>query len=534
MPDGEYATLLNPVTGQSVNVVIADGGFDPQALVAKVGDTLEVKTHSRSGVNSVDFGVVPRRRPPQIVRTEPPKGKTDVPLNTQIIIVFSEPVDPATVSGALRVFNGNAPVAGTVTLSESGIIADFAPDSPLVPNTTYDLVVDAGVRNLLGDSLGSEVHLSFTTGDQSSSTGGGPTEPPLTFESITEGFDYTCGLASGTAYCWGSNWSGQLGTGTGGDSYSPIAVTGGLHFTSLSAGAVQACGVTTSGDAYCWGNLGYGDQPLDAATLSACNVFWWCPRPVLVPGGVKFTAVSAGGTQRCGITSTGAAYCWGNGWGPDGFVGDPAFSSIPIAVPGNLTFATVSAGTNTDCGVTSSGDAYCWGRTFPDNGGPAGMSSLPVRVAGGLVFKTVVVSEVHACGLTTDGAAYCWGTNYDGALGDGTTTDALTPVKVAGNYTFATISIHRFATCGVTTDGLAYCWGTNSLGFGNYGFDGTLGPTPVAGGITFAMIGTGSDSHRCGISTTGTAYCWGSNINGELGDGTTRNSATPVKVLGQE
>ena len=164
IPDCENATVLNLVTGQSLDVACADGGFDPQALAAKVGDTLEVKTRSRNGVTAVDFAVVPRRRPPQIVRTDPPKGKTDVPLNTQILIVFSEPVDPATLAGAVRLLNGTTVVSGTVTPTVSGIDATFDPASPLAPNTTYQLEVSTGVRGLTGAALDSPTRISFTTG----------------------------------------------------------------------------------------------------------------------------------------------------------------------------------------------------------------------------------------------------------------------------------------------------------------------------------------------------------------------------------
>ena len=40
------------------------------------------------------------------------------------------------------------------------------------------------------------------------------------------------------------------------------------------------------------------------------------------------------------------------------------------------------------------------------------------------------------------------------------------------------------------------------------------------------------EEHTCGIRGDGTAWCWGSNGYGELGDGTTTDSATPVQVLG--
>ncbi len=63
-----------------------------------------------------------------------------------------------------------------------------------------------------------------------------------------------CGLtASGEAYCWGFNRWGQLGDGTTTDKSTPVAVAGGLQFASLWAGGRRTCGVTTSGTAYCWG-----------------------------------------------------------------------------------------------------------------------------------------------------------------------------------------------------------------------------------------------------------------------------------------
>ena len=164
VPSGTNATVLDVATRRSVIVAFADGGFDPVAIAASVGDSLEIEVRREGGVSGVDFAVVPRRRPPVIVRTDPPKGKTDVPLNTQILIVFSEPVDPATLAGAVRLLNGTTVVAGTVTLSASGIDANFAPASPLAPNTTYQLEVSTGVRSVTGAAPDSPTRITFTTG----------------------------------------------------------------------------------------------------------------------------------------------------------------------------------------------------------------------------------------------------------------------------------------------------------------------------------------------------------------------------------
>ena len=82
-------------------------------------------------------------------------------------------------------------------------------------------------------------------------------------------------------------------------------------------------------------------------------------------------------------------------------------------------------------------------------------------------------------------------------------------------------------------NGLAYCWGAN--GRGQLGDGSTVdSPSPVAvlGGRRFSSLTVG-DRHACALEPDGTAYCWGSNARGELGAGLPgQNSATPVAVAG--
>ena len=68
------------------------------------------------------------------------------------------------------------------------------------------------------------------------------------------------------ASCWGSNNFGELGIGTTAGpeeclsdcSTRPVAISGGLTFTQLSAGQAFTCGVRGSGAAFCWGNNRWG------------------------------------------------------------------------------------------------------------------------------------------------------------------------------------------------------------------------------------------------------------------------------------
>ena len=86
----------------------------------------------------------------------------------------------------------------------------------------------------------------------------GASKPGSTFASIDAGAEHTCGLTSdGAAHCWGRNDRGQLGDGTTTSRSAPVAVTGGHTFELIVAGGFeigQTCGLTSGGAAYCWGD----------------------------------------------------------------------------------------------------------------------------------------------------------------------------------------------------------------------------------------------------------------------------------------
>ena len=82
-PTGDLATIQNLRTGSTVEAPVGDGGFDPVAVSAVVGDTIEVIVRDQDGtiVHSVRAAVA-ARRPPVLIRTNPASMKRDVPLKT--------------------------------------------------------------------------------------------------------------------------------------------------------------------------------------------------------------------------------------------------------------------------------------------------------------------------------------------------------------------------------------------------------------------------------------------------------------------
>lgn len=350
------------------------------------------------------------------------------------------------------------------------------------------------------------------------------------FTQISAGGTTTCAVAvGGKAYCWGAGNLGQLGNGGTGRFTTPSAVAGGLVFANVASGGIDSfsCGLTTVGAAYCWGYDDFG-QLGNGTTVGNSTV------PVAVGGNLTFTSLSVGSSgHACGLVAGGAAFCWGyNSTGQLG-VGAIGLSTSPVAVSGGLTFSAISAGESGEtCGITLSGAAYCWG--FNGDGelgnGTLANSNAPVAVSGGLTFKSISAGFASTCGLTPAGAAYCWGDNTYGELGNSSTTSSKVPVAVSGGLVFTSLSVGDAFACGVTTAGAAYCWGYNGLGqLGNGTTSARSTPTAVGEAIVFASINSGY-STSCALTPTGAAYCWGDNSFGQVGNGATGMNIFPELV----
>ena len=83
-----------------------------------------------------------QNKAPTVVSTLPANSATDVPVNTKIVVTFSEAMDSETIT----LTQGTMPVEGTVI--GEGITATFTPSDNLLPNTLYTATVLAGARSL--------------------------------------------------------------------------------------------------------------------------------------------------------------------------------------------------------------------------------------------------------------------------------------------------------------------------------------------------------------------------------------------------
>ena len=359
---------------------------------------------------------------------------------------------------------------------------------------------------------------------------------PAGASSISVGYGRSCLIASGDAYCWGSDADGTLGDGSNISSRVPVAVDTrgvlpGKTLTEVSTGDDSGtCALDSAGAAYCWGleregQLGDGNSGGVGGVPVAVDTAG-------VLAGKTLTQISVGDGQACALDSAGAAYCWGaNLYGQSGIGYKDDGNGVPAAVDtsgalAGKTLTQISAGSGHTCALDSSGAAYCWGggALGAGPGTPGAFAPVAVDTSGVLAGKTLTQISAgfdHTCALDSAGAAFCWGDNSDGQLGAGATGGySYVPVAVNAGGALAGKTLSRISagsgdTCALDTAGAAYCWGDNAdgeLGDGSTASSNVPAAVDASGalaGQTLTQIAADS-ADTCALDAAGAAYCWGS------------------------
>ena len=351
-------------------------------------------------------------------------------------------------------------------------------------------------------------------------------DPDPTIADISAGTNHACALLTdGAVACWGSNFTGALGTGDRYTRVIPRLVDLPLPATAVAAGGEHTCALLVDGTVACWGRnweaeLGTGS---DSEPVTV---------PVPVEGLDSVVEIGAGQDHTCALRSDATAWCWGNGGngqiGPDWDYGVTA----PVKVTGVGDVAGLSVGLYHTCLQLEDGTVPCFG-WYAREGDDYARSSIPTPVAGFAGAVALAGGEGYECGVMPEGTVRCFGLNGFGTLGDGTfiahpDTD---PVEVLGIDAAVGITASGSHVCALLLDGSAACWGLD--------YNGELGtppsedartplPQPVPGvdGITAISAGGG---FTCAV-VSGIGNCWGENSAGQLGDRTVVSRSTPAPL----
>lgn len=347
---------------------------------------------------------------------------------------------------------------------------------------------------------------------------------------LAVGTTHACGIAvDSTAYCWGDNTgqgfeSGALGDGSTTSKLTPVPVSGGIKFASIYAGVARnfTCGLSVSGEAYCWGANPRG-QLGDGTTVTRLS-------PVRAAPEHKFVMLSLDHLGACGLKADDTVYCWGDNI--LGQLGDGTRTNrlTPVRLLGVSGIRRIFSGVYVTCVELFTNETKCVGQEFEFADQTRFIWNEPTLVRGGSVTD-VSIGTYHLCGKNLSGTFVCWGINSKGELGDGTLTNGReqpAPVLTTATFVTSTNSAQLFH-CELTAAGQPYCWGA---GFANEfaSLPGSPLPAPISGAPPLVSLATGG--FACGLDANGSAYCWGRNEFGQLGDGTTITRATAAPVNG--
>jgi len=152
-------------SGGTASALMSNGGFDPVPVVAPPSDSVQVAVFAGGGEIGPVRAFVPLSRPPSVVRTSPAKGRTDVAMNQMITIVFSQPINVATVTPTSihLTQNGTAVAESLVVQTAQPWVVHLVPTSPLAPATTYTIAISTTITDINGKALTAPVTSDFTT-----------------------------------------------------------------------------------------------------------------------------------------------------------------------------------------------------------------------------------------------------------------------------------------------------------------------------------------------------------------------------------
>lgn len=466
---------------------------------------------------------------PPTIKTVTPVDGANIIQGSGFTITFSEPMDTDSVTvntvnsdctGVIQLsadsFSTCVQMASAPTWDDTKTIATVTPPNGLSRGDTYRLKITAQAEDVSGVSMNSEY--SNTTG-----------VTVLYAVQVSAGGYHTCSLLnSGSVYCWGYGFYGQLGNDSSSDHASPVQVPGIRTASYISAGFHHTCAVLDDKTVRCWGKN-------DSGQLGNGNTSTTQFQPAVVQDLSSASQITTGWGHSCAMLEDRTVWCWGdNTYGQLGCSGCGDQSSTPSQVSGINSAEAIDAGEFHTCALLSDTTLRCWGlgQSGQLGNGDTSDQTIPVAVSGITNAAGIAAGYRHTCTLLSDQTVKCWGNNSFGQLGNGSTTSLLVPGAVSGITTAEKLSVFNNHSCIRLTDSSMSCWGLGEQSqLGNGDTSNKTAPTTVGGLTTVLNIDAGA-RHTCALMQNQEVKCWGDGIMGQLGNDATSDQATPVNVKG--
>lgn len=260
-------------------------------------------------------------------------------------------------------------------------------------------------------------------------------------------------------------------------------------------------------------------------------------------GGIPGRVVQISTSNSVSYTLTGSGEVWAWGAGQFGALGNgtaPASMSTPVQVkfPMGVKITSLPTPMPYDSGMAIDSSGHIWG--WGSNVGkslciPKSNLVYPEKLP--LAHVTMASGAgVHALYLS-NGKLYACGGNTAGELGDGTTVASMDPVPVVGlpDRSVRSIVSSWEDSGAVMADGYFYAWGYNNsdqLGDGTTKNSDTPVQVHLPAKVRQLSMGGdyAADGQTVAILTNGSVWAWGADRWGQLGNGEVSSSSGPTRV----
>ncbi len=266
-------------------------------------------------------------------------------------------------------------------------------------------------------------------------------------------------------------------------------------------------------------------------------------QPTPVPGiSGKVVQIATSNSDGYALTSTGTVWAWGvASYGELGNGTNPAYSTRAVKVdfPVDARIVSLANPMPFDGALAIDSKDHVWGWGLNANGDLC-LSGLMELHPSELPLRDVTLAtgaRTHSL-LSVGGKVYACGSGEYGVLGTGSTTNSSTPIPVVGLPSTARVTALTSSWEGsgaLLSNGIYYNWGYNAAGqLGNGTTTDSAVPVQVTLPAAVRQIFQGGSGAKNGqtvaILADGSVWAWGDNDRGQLGNGTRVGSDVPLRV----